>query len=371
MLPDPTDRVTIIAEAGVNHNGELELAKAMVRAAALAGADFVKFQTFKAEESLSAETPKAAYQKLATGEDGSMLDMVKKLELPFDAFRTLAELCRKEGIGFLSTGFDTESIAFLADMPVPLFKAPSGELTNARLLLEIATHQKPVLLSTGMATLEEIGLALGVLAHGFLGRPAEDASEAAFRAAYDDTAGRKALKKNVTILHCTTEYPAPMKDINLRALQTIEDAFGLPIGYSDHSQGIAVPIAAVALGARVIEKHFTLDRAMDGPDHQASLEPGELTDMVAAIRDVEQALGSAEKNPSAAERANAALVRKSVVAQEPISVGEVFTSANISVKRPGTGLSAYHYFDVIGKKADRDYRTDEIIDLSAFAGEEE
>jgi N-acetylneuraminate synthase len=354
-------KVIVIAEAGVNHNGDIGMAKNMVRAAAAAGADYVKFQTFRSEASIRAGTPKAEYQTAATGDGDDMLEMVKKLELPFDAFRDLAGTAAAEGIGFLSTAFDSESITFLKTLDLDYFKIPSGETTNARLLLDVAEAEKPILMSTGTSNLDEIEAALGVIAFGLSGEPRENACGKAFADAFAAPDGQARLRKRVTLLHCTTQYPAPFGDINLRAMATMRDRFELAVGYSDHSLGLSVPIAAAALGARVIEKHFTLDRNLTGPDHAASLEPGELTAMVRAVREVELALGSSTKAPAPSELANRELVRKSLVALRPIRAGEIFSAENVGAKRPGTGISAMRMFDVIGTKAERDFQPDDFI----------
>lgn len=354
-------KVIVIAEAGVNHNGDIGLAKDMVGAAAAAGADYVKFQTFRSEASIRAGTPKAEYQSATTGDGEGMLEMVKKLELPFDAFRELSDAAKAAGVGFLSTAFDPESVAFLKTLDPDYFKVPSGETTNARLLLDIAEAKKPILMSTGTSNLEEIEAALGVLAFGLSSQPREHAGSRAFAKAFAAPENQALLRERVTLLHCTTQYPAPFADINLRAMATMYERFGLPVGYSDHSLGLSVPIAAAALGARVIEKHFTLDRAMSGPDHAASLEPDELAAMVRAVREIELALGSPVKTPAPSELANRELVRKSLVALRPIRAGETFSAENVGAKRPGTGVSAMRMFDVIGTKADRDFQPDDFI----------
>ncbi len=355
-------RILVIAEAGVNHNGSLDLALQLVEAAAAAKADVVKFQTFVPEEVISQHAPKAGYQQQTTGTQESQLDMVRKLWLPSDGFRTLQTRCRERGIGFLSTPFDLGSLEFLAkDLDVPAIKIASGEITNAPLLLNAARSGKDILLSTGMATLAEVEIALGVLAFGYVGLN-QSPSASAFADAFASPQGRNALAARVTLLHCTTEYPAPFGDVNLRAMNTMRTAFGLPVGYSDHTLGISVPLAAAALGACVIEKHFTLDRSLPGPDHKASLIPDELASMVAAIREVEAALGSHMKLPSASERPNLAIARKSLVARRAIRKGECFSPENLAAKRPGTGLSPMLYWDCLRQVAKRDYAADEIID---------
>lgn len=331
--------VLIIAEAGVNHNGDLELAKQLVRAAAEAGADLVKFQSFVTSKSISKTAPKANYQKSSTDPEESQYDMVRKLELSHADHLLLLEECKKCGIGFFSTAFDFESYDLLVHLGVELVKVPSGELTNLPYLRYVARHGFPLILSTGMAGIGEIDSALTVI----------------------EAAGTPRSK--VTILHCTTEYPAPMSDVNLKAMQTLRVTFGTPVGYSDHTRGIEIPIAAVALGATVIEKHFTLSRSLPGPDHQASLEPQELAAMVRGIRNVEVALGDGLKRPSPSEIKNKAIARKSIVASRSISMGEVFSEDCLSTKRPGTGISPMRWDEVIGKTARRNFAEDELIEL--------
>lgn len=327
--------VYIIAEAGVNHNGSYELACRLADAAKAAGADCIKFQTFRAENLVSRTAGKADYQKKTTG-DSSQLAMLKQLELSFDDFRKLKAYCEAIGIQFLSTPFDMESLAFLDELGVPFWKIPSGEVTNLPFLLAAAKTGRPAVLSTGMCEMEEIRAAVEALQTG--GAP------------------------EIRLLHCNTEYPTPFEDVNLRAMATMRQAFGLEVGYSDHTRGIEVPVAAVALGATVIEKHFTLDRNMEGPDHKASLEPAELAAMVRAIRNVEKALGTAEKKPSPSERKNIAVARKSIVAKTAIAAGETLTEDNLTVKRPGSGVSPMRWFEVLGSRADRDYQEDELIE---------
>lgn len=352
----------IIAEAGVNHNGSLEMAKKLVEGAADAGVDAVKFQTFKADNLVSRLAPKAEYQIKTTAAAESQHEMIRKLELDVYAHETLIEHCKAFGIEFLSTPFDLESLELLVGrFNLPCIKIPSGDITNAPLLLKIAQTGKPVILSTGMSVLGEIEDALGVLAFGYLGN--RDPSIAAFRAAYCSDEGQEILQKKVTLLHCTTEYPAPIADVNLKVMDILKSAFGLPVGYSDHTEGIAVPIAAVARGAVVIEKHFTLDRSLPGPDHKASLEPIELKQMVAAIRVVEQALGTARKYPTPCELKNMSVARKSLVAACSMAANEVFTAENLAVKRPGNGLSPMHYWEVLNKKSRRNFSADEAVGL--------
>lgn len=354
-------RVYVIAEAGVNHNGSLALARELIEAAARAGADAVKFQTFKADKLVSRSAPKAQYQQATTDARESQHAMIRKLELSDDDHAALIAHCKENDIEFLSTPFDLDSLTLLAGrFGLPLIKMPSGDITNAPLLLAAARTGKPVILSTGMSTLGEVEQALGILAFGY-GSTDAAPSPAAFEQAYASAEGRAALLANVTLLHCTTEYPAPFADVNLQAMTTLATAFSLPAGYSDHTVGIAVPIAAVALGAVVIEKHFTTDRNLPGPDHKASLEPDELTQMIRSIREVEMALGSPVKQAAPSELKNRAIARKSLVAAREIRQGEVFTTDNLDVKRPGDGLSPLQYWNILGKVADRDYAADEKV----------
>lgn len=331
------NNVFIIAEAGVNHNGSLELAKKLIDVAVDAGVDAVKFQTFKADKLVSKSAQKADYQKQTTSAGESQYDMIKKLELDEDAHRILISYCNEKQIMFLSTPFDHDSINMLNDFGMPIFKIPSGEITNLPYLRHIGRLGKKVILSTGMADLGEVGEALQVLVEA--GTP----------------------KHDITILHATTEYPCPKDEVNLRAMLTIREHFNVDVGYSDHTQGIEVPIAAVAMGARVIEKHFTLDRDMDGPDHKASLEPQELKAMVLAIRNVSLALGDGIKRPSKSELKNKAVARKSIVAARRISAGESFNADNITIKRPGSGISPMRWDEVLGQVAVRNYQEDELI----------
>jgi len=351
----------IIAEAGVNHNGSLELAKELVYQAAKAGADAVKFQTFRAEQVISRYAKKADYQKKATDAEESQLEMVKKLELTAAMHEELRECCKRFNIQFLSTPFELESVDLLANqIRVDQLKIPSGEITNAPLLLKAAQTGLPIFLSTGMATLGEVELALGVIAFGYTCKGSQPSLQA-FQRAFLSEEGQQALKRNVRLLHCTTEYPAPFEEVNLAAMDTLATAFGLPIGLSDHTEGIAIPIAAVARGATIIEKHFTLDKNLPGPDHKASLEPHELKEMVTSIRQVELAIGSSVKLPTRSELKNRDVVRKSLVATTNIRKGEPFTLANLTAKRPGTGVSPMFYWEWLGKTADRDYEEDDVI----------
>jgi len=354
--------VYIIAEAGVNHNGNREMAFRLIDAAVEAGADAVKFQTFKAENVVTKNADKAEYQKQTTNRTETQLEMVKKLELPFGLHYELISYCQEKRIDFLSTAFDIESISFLVNkLELTTLKIPSGEITNGPLLLAYAKTGCDLILSTGMSTLGEIEEALGVLAFGQLNHKSSEPSRNAFQQAYISSAGKKLLKEKVTLLHCTTEYPALPSDINLNAMQTIKNAFGLKTGYSDHSEGIVIPIAAVAIGATVIEKHFTLDKTLPGPDHKASLEPEELKVMVKAIRTVELSLGNKQKGPMLSELKNRSIARKSLVALENISQGEKFTEENITTKRPGDGISPMHYWDMVGKVAKIDVLQDCVI----------
>ena len=354
-------RTVIIAEAGVNHNGSLELALRLIEAAAHAGADVVKFQTFIADKVISRFAPKAAYQiQQAADPQETQLEMVRRLELDLAAHRQMFSYCRQKNIEFMSTPDDPDSLRLLVGLGVSRLKISSGETTNAPFLLKIAQTGLPVIMSTGMATLGEIETALGVLAFGYShqdGRPSLDN----FKRALGDPKNQRILQERVTLLHCTTEYPAPFEDVNLRAMHTLAAAFGLPVGYSDHTLGIAVPLAAVACGATVIEKHFTLDKTLPGPDHQASLEPEELKEMIRCIRQVEAALGSPRKFPARSELKNLDIVRRSLVAAQRIRQGERFSEDNLTSKRPGTGVSPLHYWDWLGREANQDFEEDEVI----------
>ncbi len=331
-------KVLIIAEAGVNHNGNLETAKKLIDVAAEAGVDFVKFQTFNAKKLVSKNAGKADYQtKNMPDTSETQLAMLQKLELSKEQHLELMAYCESRNIKFLSTGFDLDSLDFLNELKLPLFKIPSGEITNLPYLRKIGGFGKPIIISTGMADLKEIKEAISVLV----------------KAGAD--------KSQITILHCNTEYPTPMKDVNLRAMITIAESFGMPVGYSDHTLGIEVPIAAVALGAAVIEKHFTLDREMKGPDHKASLEPEELKAMVRAIRNIEESLGHGRKEPSSSEKKNKPIARKSIVANSEIRKGELFTEENLTIKRPGTGINPMNWDLIIGTKATKNYHADDLI----------
>ncbi|EOI5726914.1 N-acetylneuraminate synthase [Cronobacter malonaticus] len=346
----------IIAEAGVNHNGQRDLAFKLVDAAHQAGADIVKFQTFKSKNLVTKHAAQAEYQITNTNKTESQLAMLSRLELSYETHRELIDYCNELGIEFLSTAFDEESLNFLvSDLGLKKLKVPSGELTNAPFVLAHALTGCDIMLSTGMASLAEIEDALGVIAFGYTTTGDVTPSKAEFEKAYASEAGQEALKSKVRILHCTTEYPAPMKEINLRAMDAISVAFGLPTGYSDHSEGISIPVAAVARGAVIIEKHFTLDKNMEGPDHKASLEPDELAEMIRSIRNVELALGDGVKRPTPSEQKNKNIARRSIVAATNISKGSVFSKDNLAIKRPGDGLSPYNYWNLLGKVARKDY----------------
>jgi N-acetylneuraminate synthase len=333
-------RTLIIAEAGVNHNGDIDRAKKLIAAAAEAGADYVKFQTFIAKNLVSTSAPKAEYQKKTTESGETQLEMIQKLELSREDFIVLIEECRANRIGFFSTAFDFQSFDLLMELGcLEQIKIPSGELTNLPLLRYMSRFGKPLMLSTGMAKLGEIEAAI-------------DAVEAA-----------GTPRRLITVLHCTTEYPTPMEDVNLRAMVAMKQAFDVSTGYSDHTPGIEIPIAAVALGATIIEKHFTLDRNLPGPDHKASLEPSELKAMVDGIRNIERALGDGIKRPSPSEIKNMPIARKSLVAIRPISAGEVFSAENIGAKRPGTGLSPMLWDEIVGRAAPKNFAVDELITL--------
>ncbi len=334
------DHTLIIAEAGVNHNGSLDIAKALVDKAVEAGVDIIKFQTFKTENLVSKSAKKAVYQQKNTGDrNGSQFEMLKNLELSAEDYRYLKSYCEEKGIMFWSTAFDLDSIDFLKNLGISLWKIPSGEITNYPYIRKIALMHQPVIMSTGMCIEEDIWNAINVLLKFGV------------------------EKRQITILHCNTEYPTPFGDVNLKAMQTIAKDFGVNVGYSDHTKGIEVPIAAVALGAKVIEKHFTLDRDMQGPDHKASLEPDELKSMVLAIRNIEKALGDGIKRVSASEKKNIAVARKSVIAARYIHKGEVLTEDNLAAKRPGTGLSPMRWESIVGTKAKRDFEEEELIEL--------
>ena len=328
----------IIAEAGVNHNGSIDMAKRLIDAAAVAGVDYVKFQTFKAEKLVTKDAKQAEYQQRNAAED-SQYAMLKKLELSEAQHEELITYCMQKGVRFLSTAFDLESIEYLHSLNLGLWKIPSGEITNYPYLKKIAQYGEPVIMSTGMCSMDDVEQALNVLLKNGL------------------------TKEQITLLHCNTEYPTPMRDVNLKAMLQLRDKFGVRVGYSDHTKGIEVPIAAVALGAEVIEKHFTLDRTLPGPDHKASLEPNELKTMVDAIRNIEQALGDGQKHVSESEEKNIAIAHKSIVAAKDIKRGELLTEENLTTKRPGSGISPMRWEEVIGTKAIRDFAEDELIEI--------
>jgi len=329
--------VFIIAEAGVNHNGSLVNAKKLIDIAKEVGADCVKFQTAIPEKCVSKNVKKADYQVKNTGGDESQLEMIKKLALTFDEFIELKAYCDKQEILFISTPFDLGSVEFLNNLDVKFWKIPSGEITNLPYLIKIAETHKPVILSTGMSTIEEVGEAIRIL--------------------------RERGSKDIKLLHCNTEYPTPFQDVNLKAMLTMGEKFGLEVGYSDHTEGIEVPIAAVAMGATVIEKHFTVDKMMEGPDHRASLDPNELKAMIISIRRIEKAIGDGEKRPSESEAKNIEIVRKSIVASRDIKKGEIFTEDNITTKRPGNGVSPMKWFEALGEPAKKDFEEDELIKI--------
>lgn len=334
------EKVLIIAEAGVNHNGSMVLAKKLIDAAIYSGADYIKFQSFKTDKLVSRNARQADYQhNNIKGTDNSQYSMLKKLELSPDQHFELISYCNDKGIKFFSTAFDIDSINFLAKLKLGLWKIPSGEITNYPYLKTIALRHEPIILSTGLCDMADIDAALSVLLNFGMN------------------------KEQISILHCNTEYPTPMKDVNLRAMNTIAERFGVKVGYSDHTIGIEVPIAAVALGASIIEKHFTLDRNMEGPDHKASLEPDELKTMVNAIRNIEKALGSKNKNVTESEKKNITAARKSIVALTSINEGDIFTEHNLTIKRPGIGISPMLWESVIGQKSKRSYNPDDIIEI--------
>lgn len=332
-------RTLIIAEAGVNHNGDLDMARSLIDVAANAGVDLIKFQTFNADRLVTQSAAKAEYQNRTTDSDESQYEMLHRLELTRESHEKLIRHCQTRGIGFFSAGFDRQSVDVLVEIGIDRFKIPSGEITNLPYLRHIGHFGRPVILSTGMATLGEIEAALDIL----------------------ERAGT--ARDLIAVLHCNTEYPTPMADVNLRAMLTIRDAFKVAVGYSDHTLGIEIPIAAVAMGATVIEKHVTLDRNLPGPDHKASLEPRELKAMVAAIRNVELALGDGVKRPSLSEAKNKPIARKSIVAGTLIRAGDILTEKNLTIKRPGTGISPMRWDEILGKKAHRNFAPDCLIDL--------
>ncbi len=359
-----TDSIYIIAEAGVNHNGDVSKAFELVDAAVDAGVNAIKFQTFKATKLVTKKAEKAGYQKKSTSADESQQEMLKKLELSFETHIELKKYCENSGIEFLSTAFDFESLKFLTDdLRLKTLKISSGDLTNGPFLLAHANTGCSLILSTGMATMGEIEEALSVLAYGYLMQETfhSEPSREAFFKAYASDKGQQILKEKLTLLHCTSEYPAPIDEVNLRAIETMRECFKLEVGYSDHTKGIVIPIAASALGANVIEKHFTLDKSLPGPDHQASLDPAELKDMVKGIRSIEQARGSGIKVPTSSELKNKAIARKSLVASQAIQQGEALGHNNMTIKRPGSGISPMNYWQMLGKKTDKQYQEEELI----------
>lgn len=356
-------KTLIIAEAGVNHNGDRERALALVEAAVRAGANVVKFQSFRADKLATAEAAKASYQQVTTGTAQSQLDMLRGLELSADDEEQIAAACASANITYMSTPFDADSATHLVRrVGVSTLKVGSGDLTNAPLLLHLARFRLPIFLSTGMGTLAEVEQALGVIAFGYFCDATAKPTSADFAKLLLDRATWMELRARVTLLHCTTEYPADPQSINLRAMATLREAFGLPVGFSDHSRGIHIASAAVALGATVIEKHLTLDRNLPGPDHRASIEPDEMAEMIAAIRDVEVALGDGRKVPAPEEIPNRAVARRSLIALHPVRAGERFTEENLGVKRPGNGVPPIEYWSYIGKAASRDYAANEALE---------
>jgi len=352
----------IIAEAGVNHNGSLDIAKSLIDVASDSGADAVKFQTFQADKLLVSSAPKADYQKVRTSTSESQYAMIKKLELNVEDHTALIDYCHHQKIQFLSTPFDLESLDLLTvTFNLPLLKIASGEITNGPLLLNAAKSKRPIILSTGMSTLGEIEMALSVLAYGYLDCQSKRPALHHFIDAYRSLEGQNLLRHYVTLLHCTTEYPAPFSEVNLKAMDTLRDAFQLPVGYSDHTLGIEIAIAAVARGATMIEKHFTLDKTLPGPDHQASLEPAELTAMVKSIRHVDLSIGSGQKIPGSTEFKNRLIARKSLVALQNIKKGDIFTESNVGLKRPGNGIQGIYYWEWLKKIAPQDYNENELI----------
>ena len=350
----------LIAEAGVNHNGSIELAKKLIDAAVMAGADAVKFQSFVASSIVTAGASKAEYQITNTGSKESQLEMLKKLELSHSQQRELHQYCQRSGIQFLSTPFDTASLNFLtSDLGLETIKVGSGELTNAPFLFEVARLAKNIILSTGMSTIDEVADALGVIA--FVMTDSKNPSVSSFKSALASSEGRKAVTSKVTLLHCTTDYPTVPSDVNLQAMLTLREKFDCQVGFSDHSVGIHLAVAAVAMGATVIEKHLTIDRDLPGPDHKASLEPSEFKNLVDQVRDLENAFGDGIKRPTEVELKNKKIARRSLVALKAIKTGDVFTSENVSIKRPGTGRSPFEYWSLLGTKATSDIAENEVI----------
>lgn len=356
-------KTLIIAEAGVNHNGLEELAFKLVDEAQRAGADIVKFQTFKAAKLVTNEAKQADYQAVNTGKEESQFEMLSRLELSEEVFIRLSDYCKSIGIEFLTTAFDEESLQFIIEkLNVKRLKVPSGELTNAPLVLAHAKAGLPLIISSGMANLAEIEQALGVIAFGLINDPEELPTTENFQKAYSCPQGKRLLRDKVTLLHCTTEYPAPLDSINLNVIDTLASAFRLPVGYSDHSEGIIIPVAAVVKNSSVLEKHFTLDKGMEGPDHKASLNPEELGAMVEAVRGIEEALGDGIKFPTVTEVGNKTAARKSLVAAARINAGDILSSENVAIKRPGDGISPMNYWNVLGRRTNREYAAGELLD---------
>jgi N-acetylneuraminate synthase len=355
-----SNKTFIIAEAGVNHNGSLETAIQLVDAAADGKADAVKFQSFKAKNIVSVNAPKAEYQNQNMGNSISQFEMLKKLELSAEDHFTIAEHCKHRNIEFMSTPFDFENADLLEKVGVLCYKIGSGDVTNAPLLLKVAQKKLPIILSTGMCSLQEVELALGVIAYGYMDS-SNSPSEEIFKASFESEEGKLNLKERVTLLHCTTEYPAPLSEVNLRAMVTLSKHFGLKVGFSDHTLGIIAPLAAVALGASIIEKHITLDKNLIGPDHKASLTPQEFSEMVEGIRKVEMSLGSGQKAATKSEIQNLNVARRSLVADAIIKEGDLFCIDNLAVKRPGTGISPFKYWNLLGQKSKKNYEADDLI----------
>lgn len=355
------NHVYVIAEAGVNHNGDLDLARALVDRAAEAGADAVKFQTFEAKKLATRQAPKAGYQRVTTGAAESQLEMLQKLELPRAWHKELQERALSRGIQFLSTAFDSGSLDFLEKLDMPFYKVPSGELTNGPLLWQFARQRRPLVISTGMATMSEVEQALAVIAHAF-NADIEPVDESTIWRGWSQPEWRASLHDRVTLLHCTSQYPTPMSEVNLKAMDTLA-AFGLPVGYSDHTEGILIPVAAVARGAKLIEKHFTLDRALPGPDHRASLEPGELAQMVHQIRELQLAMGDGTKCPQPSEWNTRQAARQQVIAARAIAAGSVLVRDDLTTARSGSGVPAMSLWSLVGKTARYDVAEGDLLTL--------
>lgn len=355
------NHVYVIAEAGVNHNGDLDLARALVDRAAEAGADAVKFQTFEAKKLATRQAPKAGYQRVTTGAAESQLEMLQKLELPRAWHKELQERALSRGIQFLSTAFDSGSLDFLEKLDMPFYKVPSGELTNGPLLWQFARQRRPLVISTGMATMSEVEQALAVIAHAF-NADIEPVDESTIWRGWSQPEWRASLRDRVTLLHCTSQYPTPMSEVNLKAMDTLA-AFGLPVGYSDHTEGILIPVAAVARGATLIEKHFTLDRTLPGPDHRASLEPDELTQMVHQIRELQLAMGDGTKCPQPSEWNTRQAARQQVIAARAIAAGSVLVRDDLTTARSGSGVPAMSLWSLVGKTARYDVAEGDLLTL--------